>query len=323
MSLADKIEFFVEQYKLQESDKLDATQKFLLDLLFNRVDTYDVWHDKYSKVSFMGEEYKPYGDFFHEFKDSLKKAINKYNPKFKDELTKDGKVEVNTTNKKGDKTGKRSEIKIARWIGQAFPFFSDKLKEKISAELIDKFSPVYANFHMTKDNFEDIVTMEMANRVYFSTTMRWKSLADSCMRYPSFDFNLDNHPYEAYESGDFYLCYLEQDGLLYARTLLHEKSKTYSAVYGVSLPSCKKLEEELHERGYSRVSEDGEEWIGARLRYIENYNDVEETQVFLTPYLDFYDFYAEHDCHYIHLVRERCYSNMVADMFCADGWNEV
>ena len=168
----------------------------------------------------------------------------------------------------------------------------------------------------------------MGKRVGFDTTTWQKSLAASCMRYEASELNLTKHPYSAYESGDWELCYLlDQDRKLLARCLVNLPTKTHSAIYGVSRPSIDMLKWEMRKLGYTRVSEDAEEWDGSRLKYIEdtwyNIDDEDDVMVFLAPYVDIFSGYAYHDRKYIYLSvsSDRPKGTYYVDPFESNGFN--
>ena len=260
---------------------------------------------------------------------TVEKVINKYNPKTTPELALEKEVEVNGVNKKGIKTGKRTIMKFGRWLGQAFPFLTDIEKEKLVDWYSDNYSPLNATFHRATTGFESVVTKRMGKRVGFNTTYRQKSLADSCMRYSAQELGLSEHPYSAYESGDWELCYLlDQNGHLLGRCLVNLPTETHSAIYGVSNPAIVMLKEEMRKLGYTQVSEDAAEWDGSKLLYIEDnyYNEDadDELPVFLMPYVDIFEGYAYRDRNYIYLSvgRNRPRGTDYVDPFEASGYNE-
>ena len=148
------------------------------------------------------------------------------------------------------------------------------------------------------------------------------------MRYEASELNLTGHPYSAYESGDWELCYLlDQDKRLLSRCLVNLPTETHSTIYGVSKPSIDMLKGEMHKLGYTRVSEDAEEWDGSRLKYIEDtwYNEEDEDiPVFLMPYVDIFNGYAYHDRKYIYLSvsSDRPKGTCYVDPFESNGFNE-
>lgn len=261
--------------------------------------------------------------------DTIKKVVNKYNPKTTPELALEKEVEVNGLNKKGIKTGKRTAMKFGRWLGQAFPFLTDIEKEKLVDWYSDSYGPINATFHRATTGFEGIVTKRMGKSVGFTTTMWKKSLTDSCMRHSASELNLTEHPYSAYESGDWELCYLlNQDGKLLSRCLVNLPTETHSAIYGVSNPSIQMLKEEMRRLGYTQVSEEAEEWNGSRLKYIEDTyrdGDEEDVPVFLVPYVDIFEGFAYHDRKYIYLSvsGDRPSGTYHVDPFEASGCNEI
>ena len=135
--------------------------------------------------------------------------------------------------------------------------------------------------------------------------------------------NLDRHPYEAYNSGDFYIAYLYKDKTLYARTIIHKASMTHAPIYCTSLSTFHRMKEELSKLDVYPMDEDGEEWAGAKLLHIEtNHYEYDDglTNVLLAPYLDFYEEeFAYTDGEYIHLGNS---SGGDVYMQCGDGFVE-
>ena len=260
---------------------------------------------------------------------TLNKVIDKYAPKVTPDRAKEKEIEVNGVNKRGIKTGKRTVMKFGRWLNQAFPFLTDIEKEKLGDWYSDNYGPLNATFHRATTGFENIVTKRMGKRAGFSTTSWRKSLADSCMRYEASVLNLTGHPYSAYESGDWELCYLlDQNGYLLGRCLVNLPTGTHSAIYGVSSPSIQMLKEEMRKLGYTQVSEDAEEWDGSRLKYIEDTwcdsDNEDDVMVFLVPYVDIFNGYAYHDRKYIYLSvsSDRPKGTYYVDPFESSGFNE-
>lgn len=304
----------------------DHFHSSLRSMLHNTLDFYTTFWDMRKKGN---KDYKSSTEFLVAVEITLNKVIDKYGPEITPEMAFKKEIEVNGVNKKGIKTGKRTVMKFGRWLGQAFPFLSDTEKEKLGDWYSDKYGPLDATFHRATTGFEDIVTKRMGKRVGFDTTTGRKSLADSCMRYKASDLNLTKHPYSAYESGDWELCYLlDQDGKLLGRCLVNLPTETHSAIYGVSRPSIDMLKEEMRKLGYTRVSEGAEEWNGSRLNYIEDtYYDGDEdgeVSVFLVPYVDIFEGFAYHDRKYIYLsvTSDRPKGTHYVDPFESSGFNE-
>ena len=303
----------------------DSFHSSLISKLYNMVDFFSIFWDMREKGN---KDYKSSTEFLVAVEITLNKVIDKYGPEVTPEMALKKEIEVNGVNKRGIKTGKRTVMKFGRWLGQAFPFLTDIEKEKLVDWYFDNYGPVDATFHRATTGFEDIVTKRMGKRVGFDTTTWQKSLAASCMRYEASELNLTGHPYSAYESGDWELCYLlDQDGKLLARCLVNLPTKTHSAIYGVSNPSIDMLKGEMRKLGYTRVSEDAEEWDGSRLKYIEDTYcncDEDEVSVFLVPYVDIFEGYAYHDRKYIYLSvsRDRPKGTYYVDPFEANGFNE-
>mgnify|MGYP003544357841 FL=1 len=310
-------------------DKLDieydSFNMSLSDRLYKMIDFNTIFWDMRTKGN---RDYESSSKFLAAIEITLNKVIDKYAPKVTPDRAKEKEIEVNGVNKRGIKTGKRTVMKFGRWLNQAFPFLTDIEKEKLGDWYSDNYGPLNATFHRATTGFENIVTKRMGKRAGFSTTSWRKSLADSCMRYEASVLNLTGHPYSAYESGDWELCYLlDQNGYLLGRCLVNLPTGTHSAIYGVSSPSIQMLKEEMHKLWYTRASEDAEEWDGSRLKYIEDtwYNEEDEDiPVFLMPYVDIFNGYAYHDRKYIYLSvsSDRPKGTYYVDPFESSGFNE-
>ena len=327
MSREGKILNFINDYLTY--DKVDSDynsfHSSLRSRFHNMLDFYNIFWDMRMKGN---KDYKSSPEFVIAFEITLGKVFNKYGPKVTPEQAKEKEIEVNGVNKRGIKTGKRTVMKFGRWVGQAFPFLTDIEKENLGDWYYDNYGPIDATFHRATTGFEGIVTKRMGKRVGFSTTMWQKSLADSCMRYETSELGLTEHPYSAYESGDWELCYLlNQDGYLLGRCLVNLPTKTHSAIYGVSRRSIDMLKEEMHKLGYTQVSEDAAEWDGSRLKYIEDNfcSEYEDMSVFLMPYIDVFNGYAYHDRKYIYLSvsSDRPKGTCYVDPFESGGYNEI
>ena len=299
----------------------------ILSRLYNMLDFYTMFESLRRKGN---RDYTTATRFSGVAFNTLSKAVNKYNPTVTPEMALEKEIEVNGVNKKGVKTGKRTTMKFGRWLGQAFPFLTDIEKEKLVDWYSDSYGPINATFHRATTGFEDIVTKCMGKSAGFTTTIWQKSLADSCMRYSANDLSLTKHPYSAYESGDWELCYLlGQGGKLLGRCLVNLRTETHSAIYGVSDPSIKMLKEEMRKLGYTQVSEEAAEWNGSRLKYIEDTwcdeDEGEDIPGFLMPYLDIFEGSAYHDRKHIYLDanRSRPSGTYCVDPFEASGFNSL
>ena len=312
-------------------DKLDIEyDNFNMSLsskLYNMLDFYTIFWDMRTKGN---RDYESFTECLAAIEMTLNKVIDKYAPKVTPELATKKEIEVNGVDKKGIKTGKRTIMKFGRWLGQAFPFLTDIEKEKLGDWYSDNYGPLNATFHRTTTGFEDIVTKCMGKRVGFSTTYWQKSLADSCMRYEASELGLTEHPYSAYESGDWELCYLlDQNEELLGRCLVNLPTKTHSAIYVVSKPSVDMLKEEMHNLGYTQASDEAAEWDGSKLKYIEdNYCSEDEDpgiSVFLMPYVDIFEGSAYHDRKHIYLSVSSSIpkGTHYVDPFEASGYNEI
>ena len=86
----------------------------------------------------------------------------------------------------------------------------------------------------------------------------------------------------------------------------------------------------MRKLGYTRVSEDAEEWDGSRLKYIEDVwydtdsDNEDDVMVFLVPYIDIFNGYAYHDRKYIYLSvsSDRPKGTYYVDPFESNGFNE-
>ena len=305
MTREDKIIEIINEYLTH--DIAHGNPDFFHQTIARKLDSMLDFYPLYRNLLREGNtDYTSSSSFLAAVSTTLSKVISKYDPKVTPEMALKKEIKVNGVNKKGIKTGKRTTMKFGRWLGQAFPFLTDREKEKLVDWYSDSYGPMNATFHRATTDFENIVTKRMGKRVGFSTTMWQKSLADSCMRYTASDLGLSEHPYSAYESGDWELCYLLDKNLnLLGRCLVNLPTKTYSAIYGVSGPTVQMLKEEMHKLGYTRVSEDAAEWDGSKLVYIEdtwyNEDDDEDVPVHLMPYVDIFEGYAYHDRKYIYL----------------------
>ena len=304
----------------------DSFHSSLSSKLYNMVDFYTIFWDMHKKGN---KDYESSPAFLVTVGITLGKVFNKYNPEVTPEMALEKEIEVNGVNKRGIKTGKRTIMKFGRWLGQAFPFLTDIEKEKLVNWYFDNYGPLDATFHRATTGFKDIVTKRMGKRVGFNTTMWQKSLANSCMRYSAQELCLSWHPYSAYESGDWELCYLLDDHQrLLGRCLVNLPTKTHSAIYGVSGPSTQMLKEEMRRLGYTQASEGAAEWNGSRLKYIEDTwcdsDDEDDVVVFLVPYVDIFEGYAYHDRKYIYLSvsGDRPSKSYHVDPFESNGFNE-
>ena len=330
MTREDKILELINKYLTYDKldIKYDNFNMSLSNRLHNMLDFYTTFWDMRKKGN--NKDYKSSTEFLAAVEITLNKVIDKYDPEVTPEMALKKEIEVNGVNKRGIKTGKRTVMKFGRWLGQAFPFLTDTEKEKLGDWYSDKYGPLDATFHRATTGFEGIVTKCMGKRVGFDTTAWQKSLTASCMRYEASELNLTGHPYSAYESGDWELCYLlDQDRKLLSRCLVNLPTKTHSAIYGVSRPSIDMLKGEMHKLGYTRASEDAEEWDGSRLKYIEETwdsgdDDDGEMSVFLVPYVDLFNGYAYHDRKYIYLSvsSDRPKGTYYVDPFESNGFNE-
>ena len=297
-----------------------ANELYLLAYDYN--DTWNFYYDNGAHSYFN----MPYYEFSNRFFLRVARNFSELDPTYTKEQIRNGMVNVNVITKAGKVTGKRCDMKLGKLLGIASPNLTDVSKEKIVIYLKETNADLDANFYIQDTGFEEVVTMRLAKPTLFSTGYRDKNAHNSCMRYSASDMGLDRHPYEAYESGDFQIAYLEKDGRLYARTVVHKESKTNSAIYAVSKPALDKLKEHLRELDIHNVSEDGSEWEGAKLLHIETYCHHEDdgiTDVILTPYLDFWDHsYGYSDGKHIYITTDDS-KGVKVSLQNGDGWEET
>ena len=296
------------------------------------IDCYEIWY----KHFYIHDNKWSYHKIDDHFTKNAKSIFWLYAPTFTEECGQRGEVEINVVNKRLEKTGKRTHVKVGRFLGQAFPFMSDRQKETITTWVKDKYTPVDLDFTVASEGFEAIITMTQAKRSEFDTTRHHKQINNSCMRYTRKELGLETyHPYEAYESGDFKLAYIHKDNKLYGRVILHPDSMTNSAIYGVSKKATEYLRQKVRELGYTFVDDDGNAWEGAKLKYLEDYaltpeemeDDPDSTDfemhVCMAPYVDFWDHtYGYVRDGYIWLTSDDT-SGKTIDMQCAEGFNEL
>ena len=328
MTKEDKILEIINDYLTH--DVVDSNHNVfhmsIKERLYNTLDCYNIFDSLRRKGI---KDYVNSSRFADVIETTLHKVINKYNPEVTPEMALEKEIEVNGVNKKGIKTGKRTIMKFGRWLNQAFPFLTDIEKEKLVDWYSDNYGQLSVAFHRATTGFEDVVTKCMGKRVGFDTTYWQKSLADSCMRYSAQELGLSEHPYSAYESGDWELCYLlDQDGHLLGRCLVNLPTMTHSAIYGTSISAVNMLQEEMNKLGYVRVSEDAAEWDGSKLKYIEDtwyIEDDEDVSVFLVPYVDIFEGYAYHDNKHIYLSTssDRPSKTYYVDPFESSGFNGI
>ena len=328
MTREDKILEIINEYLIHDKVENDYNDfhSAIAGRLYNMVDFYAVFENLRSKGN---RDFSSSIRLTEAVCETVKRVINKYNPAVTPEMALEKEIEVNGVNKRGIKTGKRTIMKFGRWLGQAFPFLTDIEKEKFVDWYSDNYSPLNATFHRATTGFEDVVTKRMGKIVGFTTTYWQKSLANSCMRYEASELGLSGHPYSAYESGDWELCYLLDDHQrLLGRCLVNLPTETHSAIYGVSNTAIAMLKEEMRKLGYTQVSEDAAEWDGSKLLYIKDsyYNEDadDELPVFLMPYVDIFEGYAYHNRKYIYLSvsSDRPNGTYYVDPFEASGFNE-
>ena len=327
MSVENKILELINEYQIERYPEVTDIffRRPLLDRFYRYINFYETWEKLQAKDN------KDFASSFYletSLMEALKSVLHKYNPNVKPEQAREKEIEVNGVTKGGAKTGKRVVVKFGRWLGQAFPFLTDVQKEKLVDWYSNTYGPLEADFYRTTTGFESIVTKPIGRKSGFYITMWQKSLSDSCMRYDASDLGLSEHPYSAYESGDWELCYLlDKDKKLLGRCLVNLPTKTHSAIYGASLSAVRILDEEMDKLGYNQASDDAAEWSGSRLLYIEDTygNEYDVIPVHLMPYVDIFEGYAYHDRKHIYLsvISGRPEGTYYVDPFEASGHNEL
>lgn len=267
-------------------------------------------------------------DFYYHYKNPIMNTLIYYSPTINEALAAEGMVEINVVTKKGP-TGKRTQVKIGKFLGKAFPFLQDADKEGLVISTQDAHKPFEGEYNIVTTGFADVVTMKSARSTHFGTSRRYKNLNNSCMRHSAEELGLDRHPYEAYDSGDFQLAYVTQGDKLAGRVVVHPKSKTYSAIYGTSQGAVTFLENKMREHKCTPVDDEGDDWEGAKFLHIETtYNnedeEIEDMHVILAPYLDFWETSNGFtDGSYIELLLQKPNDGrLVVDMQDGGGFNE-
>ena len=320
----DVIKFCLADIKAVERDS--DTLPGLLTAIRDSVDTYRVFWCCDVEQRKGKESHELDGGFIK----NTRRVHNLYSPNATTDLMQKGMVNICTVNKQGERTGKRADVKLGRYLTMAFPFLDDRQKEIIVTQMKDQHTPLDIEAKWADTGFGDIVSMRSAPSSYFQTTCWFKSLNDSCMRYTKEDLGFDRyHPYDAYCSGDFRLCYLERDGKLYGRVLVNPPTMTYSAIYGVSKPAVDLLLKTVKEAGYKPVDDDEcHSWVGQKLLFLAdcfNHEDdgITDLDVVITPYIDFLeDEDGWHDYKYIY-INEYAHFRRRVDLQDASGYNEL
>ena len=314
------------EFGYHKERKISKQSQEIIGLIKNHLDFYMLYMCHADGLKDVISYYTLYDRFWQ----YINERVSFYNPTWTRELIQTGMVEVNVVVKDKVKEGKRTQIKIGRFLTQLSQLFDNKLKESLAATLKDSYLDVsHLNFNKNDTDFVKVVTKKLAKSTEFMTTYRHKNLWNSCMRYKAHEMGLDIHPYEAYASGDFEIAWLEHEDKLYARTIIHKASQTYSAIYGVNKSSCVHLEETLNNQGYNPVSDSGEEWLGAKLLYILAEYDGEEygcQTVILAPYIDFwvYEHGYSDGTTYIYMTEEKPegIDTYLISLQSGDGWVE-
>lgn len=312
------------EFEDRKEHKTSNQSQEIIGLIESRLDFYTLYMCHADGLKDVISYYTLYDSFWR----YIDERVNLFNPSWTKELIQTGMVEINVVVKDKVKEGKRTQIKIGRFLTQLSQLLDNKLKENIAATLKDNYLDVsHLTFNKNDTDFVKVVTKRLAKSTEFMTTYRHKNLWNSCMRYNAYEMGLDTHPYEAYASGDFEIAWLEYEYKLYARTIIHKATQTYSAIYGVNKSSITHLEEILNNQGYNPVSDSGEEWLGAKLLYIlADYEGEYGCQtVILAPYIDFWDFeYGSCDRTHIHMNGEKPEETNYfrVSLQSGDGWVE-
>lgn len=289
-----------ENYPSTEYTKDEA----LWEILETVVDICNVYYNYRVKLGY------GWSNFHLHVVSNTNRLFQAYKPVLLPEKAIEGMVEVEVLNRKLEQTGKRTLIKLGRFLSK-IPYLSDKDKEVIVTRIKDSFQTEEGlEFNIQDYDIEKVVQMPGAKSSGYSVS-GGKLLINSCMRHSYRDLGLDVHPYAAYNSGDFWIAYLQKDGKLFARTIVHKGSGTYAPIYVNSKFSLDTIKVHLRDKGFVPMDYggNGDEWKGAKLLNIESdyYHDGEyEDSGIVAPYLDVWEYeYGYSDGEFIHLLVER------------------
>ena len=248
-------------------------------------------------------------NFYSYFVNNTNRLFQAYKPVLTPEKAVEGMVEVEVLNKKLEQTGKRTFVKLGRFLSK-IPYLTDKDKEVIVTRIKDSFqSEEGLEFNIQDYDIEKVVQMPGAKSSGNIVT-GGKLLKNSCMRDSAKELGLDVHPYAAYNSGDFWIAYLQKDGKLFARTIVHKGSGTYAPIYVSNKFPLDTIKTHLRNKGFIPMDYEGEgdEWLGAKLLSIESdyyYDDEYEDSGIVAPYLDVWEYeYGYSDGEFIHQLDE-------------------
>lgn len=198
---------------------------------------------------------------------------------------------------------KRVKGKPGKMIKKMFPDIPDAILEKIVDSYRKKFSGAGLKLKSgeSADDFKHAYSHDRADMQNPRTTCERKSLACSCMRH-AFD-HLPHHPAEAYASGDFRMCWVEdKSGRIAARAVVMIKrggkeidQPKFGPIYGVSEPAMDLIAHAMSKIG-AEFADDGD-WKNARLESIEYQGG------YIAPYLDISPRNLQDDGQYLRITR--------------------
>ena len=130
MTREDKILEFINEYLIycKVENNYNDFHSAIVGKFYKIIDFYTVLKNLRSRGI---EDFSSLFRLKEVVSDTIKKVLNKYDPKVTPEMALEKEIEVNGVNKRGIKTGKRTIMKFGRWLGQAFPFLTDSEKEKL------------------------------------------------------------------------------------------------------------------------------------------------------------------------------------------------
>lgn len=218
-------------------------------------------------------------------------------------LSKEHKGQIsNFVSREDYNRGRRQSSKPGKFFRRLFPGLQDKCIAEMVTNFEDTFGESKWVFKTGKEesDFVEAYTKSYRKHNNFYTSSMKKALSNSCMQKGSSTSswshhnNLRKHPVTAYASGEFVMASLwDEAGLLAARAILHEPTKTYGPIYCCSDGAYTYLLSQINSMGYEGTSEEGE-WFGAKLAV-----NHESSEYVILPYVDFYRGVVFKDGHFV------------------------
>ena len=225
--------------------------------------------------------------------DHLEHLVKLMSPKFKDD-----KISIYVNSDKWLREI-RTLVKYGSFIKRLYPqasqkevdVFIDSMKNFVESI---KEKKCYHKYSDTAEDFRRIYSGKYAPQINMYTSDSLKTISNSCMRYdyqnkPGFR---NQHPVEAYATGDFEIHWLEdQSGLLYARVvafkkepLLYKLGPIYTVANEYSNVLMDQMQEFFNENKikFELAARSSYGWQGARLRLL-NHDSVD---TIVAPYVD-------------------------------------